>query len=289
MFCSNCGKQIGDNEVCSCQNVSAASEAQPIQEKSVLPSASQVIASASQAAANVGKNPIINECFKMIKGVMSKNTIKTVGLAASRKDILWVILFLVEAVVNAFIATFSLRHSIYFYVKDIANSLTSIFGTKFKFSDMAEGFKALEMGAFKIFGIALLINLITFFVFAGLLFVLMMILKKKATFSNVANMIAVAFLPATIITIPSFLCSLIAPSAICAFVLVAFLTTIPLLYLGMQKIDKFQTSPFWAFIIFYAVAMLISFGIGAAIISGAFEQISSVFEGLSSELLNGLF
>lgn len=281
MICEKCGKELSGGEVCTCSAESAAAEA-PAEEvkQTSLPTGGEVMANAKSAAASIAKNPIINDIFSTIKRGLT-SPVKETAANAKRGDILWVFLAIAELLITAAALTVSLRHLVYVGVKSILKETMGLYASSMdvSFGSFADGLSEMGAGAFKVFGIFLLITVIVFVAAAVLMLVVTVICKKKAGFSRVCNMLATAYIPSAALMLGALVFGWIYAPISVVLMAASLASFVILAYLGMQKLDKFDSSPFWAYIIYNAVmniaAFLTVYGVMGAILSELADALTS--------------
>lgn len=257
MFCQKCGRELSEGEVCNCTAETAASENAAGQQEetktaSALPDGQALMDSAKNAAEAIKNNPMVAEVMDTVKGVMI-NPVKQVSANAGRTDILWLILVVIESILTSFGITTIARRSFYQIMSKAAGEMS--------YGDYSKGMKVLGLTAPKIFGMEFIWSAASIFVAMIFAVILMAVCKKNGAFAPAANMTATAFLPSSIIMAAAGILSFIyAPIGI-AVCFCAIISVILLGYVGIQKLDKFETSPFWIYLacvfLAYIVILLI--------------------------------
>jgi len=154
------------------------------------------------------------------------------------------------------------------------NSISSGFwrgGGKLKIGDILSGLDMLKVH-FSIFSSLL----ISFFVFSGLLFLLMIVWKRKTSFYSICNMLAHAFLPATVLTFMAFIFALFLPVVSLVLILLVFTTMPILIYSGVNILSEFEKPPFWFVCVYYAVALSASVYIVSKFVFGTISSLSDI-------------
>lgn len=266
MVCPNCGKELQEGEICTCQQNSAAQQTESVQptesvqqaetvqsaenaqqteNASALPSGSDIAAGAKNAAQAVKNNPIVADVLNVIKGAF-KDPVKQTVECAKRKDILWVILAVLETLVFSLASMVFVKRLLYFFVSIVASNLNQ----KVSYGKTSEMLKTIGVTSGKMFGVGVVTVVISFIVAVVLMIIAVAICRHKAGFSQTANMLTAAFLPSSILLFISILVSIIfAPISVFLF-MAAYICFIVLAYLGMQKLDKFTSSPFKIYTVF---------------------------------------
>lgn len=285
MFCKNCGNQLADNAmfcgncgtpVSAPQNFEAeatvlltdapsventVTEAQPVQQAPVKPvqPVQQVPVQPVQQMPvqqvvyvnKPSKPSFFQVAFGYIKGFFSANITKTIETAAKSKGLEW----LVFAIASVFVFAVSMTLNVK-YVFEYAS-----IGTLFSL-----WFANIFIGTLAFGGLAAL-------VFATM----RVIFKKNVSFFAALNMVGYATFPITLVLSANVIMGLIyVPLAVILY-LVALIASFCLVYIGMQKLDKLEVTPFVAFVVIVAIVVSTVALIGGAIYG---EIIGNVFGGL---------
>lgn len=297
MFCTKCGKEIPEGGVCSCsaeqpvqqtpvQQAEPVQQVQPVQtgQSSKLPDGQAIAESAKKAANAIKSSPIFNEIFNTVKGVII-SPVKQVSSNAARNDILWIFLSVIEALLIAFSSTTLVRRSVF----SLVASAVSPMGTSLKYGDYSKALKELGASAVKMYFMNLLAAVICIVAAIAVIKLLMVICKKNASFFAAANMVTTAFLPFTmLVTVGAILSMIYAPIGLILTV-IAFFTLAVLGYVGIQKLDKFTSSPFWQYIICAAVILIIAASSQGVVLSSAVSGIVENIVGMVEYSFGGLF
>ena len=255
MFCSKCGRELNEGEICSCTASSAAPEETAAPEKqeskpaSGLPDGQAIADGAKAAAEAIKNNPMVSEVIDTIKGVII-SPIKQVSANAGRTDILWIILVILESILTSFGITTIFRRGFYAFGTSVGGNI--------KYKDYSEAMKAIGLSAGKIFGIEFIWAAVSIAAAMIVVVVLMALCKKNAAFSPAANMMTTAFLPSSLLVAAGGIISFVyAPIGILlAFGAVISITLLG--YVGIQKLDKFTSSPFWLYIVCVIIMSFVS-------------------------------
>ncbi|MBR4111403.1 MAG: hypothetical protein IKK53_00060 [Ruminiclostridium sp.] len=280
MYCEKCGKKLEDGEVCSCKATAEAAPAEtPAAESTavVAAPAQQTLPDTQKLADGVkaiGSNPVVTELISVIKGAFTA-PVKQTGKSAKRTDILWIILAAVEAIIASVSITVVFRHLLHVFLGSAAGTM----GGKLSFGDFAEGLAAMDAGVWKTFGFAILGVLIMYVIGTALMFIISLIYKRNASFASVCNMLATANIPGTALMLLALIFGWIyAPISV--FLMIGAGASVTVLsYMGMQKLGegKFNTSPFWLYIIntiiVTAVATLIGTGFAGTIFETMLDRL----------------
>ncbi|MBO5377647.1 MAG: hypothetical protein J6A41_04590 [Ruminiclostridium sp.] len=280
MYCEKCGKKLEDGEVCSCKATAEAAPAETpaVETTAVVAAPAQQTLPDTQKLADgvkaIGSNPVVTELISVIKGAFTA-PVKQTGKSAKRTDILWIILAAVEAVIASVSITVVFRHLLHVFLGSAAGSM----GGKISFGDFAEGLAAMDAGVWKTFGFAILGVLIMYVIGTALMFIISLIYKRNASFASVCNMLATANIPGTALMLLALIFGWIyAPISV--FLMIGAGASVTVLsYMGMQKLGegKFNTSPFWLYIIntiiVTAVATLIGTGFAGTIFETMLDRL----------------
>lgn len=280
MYCEKCGKKLEDGEVCSCKATAEAAPAETpaVETTAVVAAPAQQTLPDTQKLADgvkaIGSNPVVTELISVIKGAFTA-PVKQTGKSAKRTDILWIILAAVEAVIASVSITVVFRHLLHIFLGSAAGTM----GGKLSFGDFAEGLAAMDAGVWKTFGFAILGVLIMYVIGTALMFIISLIYKRNASFASVCNMLATANIPGTALMLLALIFGWIyAPISV--FLMIGAGASVTVLsYMGMQKLGegKFNTSPFWLYIIntiiVTAVATLIGTGFAGTIFETMLDRL----------------
>lgn len=274
MYCEKCGKKLEDGEVCSCKATAEAAPAETpaVETTAVVAAPAQQTLPDTQKLADgvkaIGSNPVVTELISVIKGAFTA-PVKQTGKSAKRTDILWIILAAVEAVIASVSITVVFRHLLHVFLGSAAGSM----GGKLSFGDFAEGLAAMDAGVWKTFGFAILGVLIMYVIGTALMFIISLIYKRNASFASVCNMLATANIPGTALMLLALIFGWIyAPISV--FLMIGAGASVTVLsYMGMQKLGegKFNTSPFWLYIINAIIVTVVATLIGTGFAGTIFE------------------
>ena len=250
MFCSKCGKEISDNAA-FCPGCGTATNAQ---------AAPAAPASAAPVATAAAKPSAFAQLFGsflgVLKGVFSKNIVKTVGEQAKNTGLEWVFGIALSLLTFAFAAPVN--------IVELAAD-----------AEIDEGFPF-----FGFFGMSLLLGIIVLGVtVAGLWLLAKLVTKKDVAWPCVLNMDATATLPLSVCYLANMLLGLIWwPLPLVATTVALFMTGI-LLYAGFQKLEKPEASPFFPFMAFAAVVVIVALLFAALLYKAPFKAYTDDFYG----------
>lgn len=226
MFCSNCGKAVveGANFCDGCGAPIFANENTEV--PVVRPQPAKM------------PNPMFENFVKRIKGFFSLNAVKTVGEAAQSTGMEW--LLLAGMAILAYTLAFA---------ANIGQLVSSMFG-----SFLSDGMYNFGWGL--VFGF--LFGSITYFLMSALIFLIVKVIyKKQVSIIKVFNMVAVASMPLACVYTLNILCGFVWMPLVVIFSVSGLVATSILLYAGMQKLAKFETSPFLAYVCIWSIVVTV--------------------------------
>lgn len=238
MFCSQCGKEIPEGAAfCPGCGTSANPQSAPAAQAAAAPVPAQPSAASK----------IFASFLAVVKGVFSKDIVKTIGTQAKNTDFTWIIGIALSLLSFAFAMPVNILQGISYLIKSAAGEIG---GSVMKY---------LKFPFFSFFGTSLLVSILTLgAVIGGLWLVAKLVSKKNVSWFCVLNLVATATLPLSACYIVNMLLGLIwMPLTIIVSVTALFMTVV-LLYAGMQKLEKPEVSPFFAFTGFVAVAVIVA-------------------------------
>ena len=244
-FCTQCGKNLNEGEVCDCK-ASESYDASSINSED-----SSVLSVA--APKNI---PYVSEILSIFKNTISKNTVKQVSLSAKENSILWVFIMLIESFVSSLALTVMIRSLAH---KLITMTLKSNPFTGGLQSNTTKLLSNIGLGFFSLFFRMFIIGIAVFFITSALIYILLKICKKNCNFNNIGNMVSTAAIPLTFLSVISFVISFILPQIAILIYIVSLISALVLMYLGIQKVDKFTQSPFWSYMAFVFILLIGSF------------------------------
>ena len=295
MFCEKCGNNISDNalfcsacgapvpkaetagaDVKSEEAVNGAQAAQaaaaapvqtpPVQAPGQMPPVQapymQVPAAPSQASL------VFSAVGEYIKGFFSGRVTQTVASAAKSRGLQWLVPALANIIIFMISATLNVKYALWSntIVDVVASRLINIWAVLFA---------------------NLFIGAAVYFALGGLIFGAMrLVFKKPVPYSAVMNMVGYATLPLTFAFTANIILGLIyVPLSLIVYT-VAVIMSFCMLYIGIQKLDTLQKTPYFIFMaiaaITVALAFLLTFVLyGAIIRSGVAYGAGSLIDGLS--------
>ena len=213
-------------------------------------------------------NIIFSTVGEYIKGFFSGRVTQTVASAAKSKGLQWLVLALANIIIFMISATLNVKYALWSntIVDVVASRLISIWAVLFA---------------------NLFIGAAVYFALGGLIFGAMrLVFKKPVPYSSVMNMVGYATLPLTMAFIANIILGLIyIPLSLIVYT-VAVIMSFCMLYIGIQKFDSLQKTPYFIFMaivaITVALALLLTFILyGAIIRSGVAYGAGSLIDGLS--------
>ncbi len=295
MFCEKCGNNISDNalfcsacgapvpkaetagaDVKSEEAVNGAQAAQaaaaapvqtpPVQAPGQMPPVQapymQVPAAPSQASL------VFSAVGEYIKGFFSGRVTQTVASAAKSRGLQWLVLALANIIIFMISATLNVKYALWSntIVDVVASRLISIWAVLFA---------------------NLFIGAAVYFALGGLIFGAMrLVFKKPVPYSAVMNMVGYATLPLTFAFTANIILGLIyVPLSLIVYT-VAVIMSFCMLYIGIQKLDTLQKTPYFIFMAIAAITVVLAFLLtfvlyGAIIRSGVAYGAGSLIDGLS--------
>ena len=213
-------------------------------------------------------NIIFSAVGEYIKGFFSGRVTQTVASAAKSRGLQWLVLALANIIIFMISATLNVKYALWSntIVDVVASRLISIWAVLFA---------------------NLFIGAAVYFALGGLIFGAMrLVFKKPVPYSSVMNMVGYATLPLTMAFIANIILGLIyVPLSLIVYT-VAVIMSFCMLYIGIQKFDSLQKTPYFIFMaiaaITVALALLLTFILyGAIIRSGVAYGAGSLIDGLS--------
>ena len=213
-------------------------------------------------------NIIFPAVGEYIKGFFSGRVTQTVASAAKSRGLQWLVLALANIIIFMISATLNVKYALWSntIVDVVASRLISIWAVLFA---------------------NLFIGAAVYFALGGLIFGAMrLVFKKPVPYSAVMNMVGYATLPLTFAFTANIILGLIyVPLSLIVYT-VAVIMSFCMLYIGIQKLDTLQKTPYFIFMaiaaITVALAFLLTFVLyGAIIRSGVAYGAGSLIDGLS--------
>ncbi len=267
MFCKNCGKEL-TNDAKFCNACGTPAEA-------VAPSgegSGVYVPPAAQPQANtITIPPIFANFLPELKALFSKNPTKIASVAAKSTGFEWAIW--------AFVSLFSFAFSAAVFplqlIKDMAGSMG---GSVMEYLEYPFG---------GIFGISLLIGLIAYVVFgAGFWGLNCLVHKKLIHPCKTLNLFSCALIPLIAAQLLNMLLGLMWIPLTVYTILFAVIFLVVLLYVGIQRVEKMETSPAWLFTAVVALLMGLVLLIGGSIYGAV---IKAAIETAAGSIMGGLF
>ena len=222
----------------------------------------QVPAAPSQASL------VFSAVGEYIKGFFSGRVTQTVASAAKSRGLQWLVLALANIIIFMISATLNVKYALWSntIVDVVASRLISIWAVLFA---------------------NLFIGAAVYFALGGLIFGAMrLVFKKPVPYSAVMNMVGYATLPLTFAFTANIILGLIyVPLSLIVYT-VAVIMSFCMLYIGIQKLDTLQKTPYFIFMAIAAITVVLAFLLtfvlyGAIIRSGVAYGAGSLIDGLS--------
>ena len=189
-------------------------------------------------------NPMFANFVSVLKGLFSKNAVKTVGQAAQSRTMEWILCL------GAFLL--AMMFSLPVFIKNSMASLLDLVGVG-GYADYI--LEEIDFGPLFLF--SFLLALVCIFASAGLITLLVNTVQKKhISFVSVLNMTGAASMPLTAALLANLLVSLISPALAVVLFFVAVVMNAVLTYAGMQKLDRFENSVFYTYVLHTALFLL---------------------------------
>ena len=283
MFCEKCGNNISDNALfcsaCGAPVPKAETAGADVKSEEAVNGAQ---AAPSAAAAPVQTPPVQPAAVQtppvqtppmqtppvQAQGFFSGRVTQTVASAAKSRGLQWLVLALANIIIFMISATLNVKYALWSntIVDAVASRLISIWAVLFA---------------------NLFIGAAVYFALGGLIFGAMrLVFKKPVPYSAVMNMVGYATLPLTFAFTANIILGLIyVPLSLIVYT-VAVIMSFCMLYVGIQKLDTLQKTPYFIFMaiaaITVALAFLLTFVLyGAIIRSGVAYGAGSLIDGLS--------
>lgn len=272
MYCVNCGKNLADDaKFCDACGAPVASD-------QAAPAAEPVAAEAPVITPPVAQVPVAKQnaitsgFFKTLKGFFSKNTVRTVGESAKSTGMEWLLTALLCCLVYALALALNVKQ----IIDSTLGALSSMLGGKIY-----------NFGIWLLYG--LLISILSYFLMSFVLFgTVKLVFKKNVNIHCVFNLVATASLPLATAYVLNIILGFIWIPFIFIFSAAALASTAVLLYAGMQKLDKFETSPFAAYSVVWIIVAAVLIIVASICIKSAVESLVGNLLGDAMNSLDGL-
>lgn len=250
-FCQYCGKQLQDNEVCSCQQTQA-----PVQQADS-PAQAQSLAPVANSGAVV--MDILNNALNTLKSFFTTNYEKTIEKAKSDNSHHW-------AIFTALALIFS----------GLSN---------FEIADFTFGGGFIKVPFFSLFFMGFLTTTVVIFAMAAGLLVISNICQSKITFINALNISVCVYLPVLLgTTLNNILVTFVPLWIVMIISLIVHSMAAALLFLAVKSIVPQEKSSFLFFTVLSAVVIILGFVVIGIFASGAKNPMSFGISGLTSFL-----
>lgn len=197
----------------------------------------------------------------VLKGVFSKDVVKTVGNQAKSTGMEWLIGIIISVLTFALATPINVLEGISQMVRKVGGGLGGMV------------LKYIRFPFFSFFGASLLIGILVLAALTvGVWLVAKLVSKKEVPFTCALNLVGAATLPLSICYAANMLLGLIWVPLAIAVSIIAMIMTLILLYVGFQKLEKPVVSPFYPYAALTAVvvivAVLMGFLLYKAVITG---------------------
>ncbi|MEE0928819.1 MAG: zinc ribbon domain-containing protein [Acutalibacteraceae bacterium] len=237
MFCKNCGSNIPENvKFCA----ACGTPVEGVATAEVNPS----------PAEPKKANPIFANLLKVLKEFWIR-PVPTVVASAKSTTHEWSLLAAIEVILYA-LATAVVG------LEMMSQLMKALIGGYAGYINAGDLFPFLT-----VFGIGLAVGAVAYFgTSLGFWVLLAKVLKKNASFVSVLNMVAAATLPLAAISIVNMLFGLVYSPITVALFVAALVMSVACLYVGIQKLDKLDKSPFYGFGTVLAIVIVVAFLMG---------------------------
>lgn len=236
----------------------------------MLPESKEIIYAVKNAASEMKNDPVFSEVADTIKGALI-SPLRQVSANSGRSDILWAILFLLEALMSAFGLTVFFRRGLF--------ALCTAFGEDIRYSDFSASVREEGLGIFNIFASQFLGSAAIIFSEILAVTLLMAVCKRKTSFFVSANTMTTAFMPSSILIAAAGIASIFYIPAAAMLMTAAAVSAVLLSYAGIQKMSRSDKPIFWIYIILVSVVIIISFFIErlciGSLINGLIRQFAN--------------
>lgn len=270
MFCSNCGSQISEGgQFCPTCGQAVAQQVTPevpVQQAEQQPEQPSVA------------GEMMKSFFQIVKGVFSKNIVKTVGDQAKNTGNEWIISIVLSILTFAFALPVNIIQGFKGMINGIAGGMigSGIMGY-------------IKLPFFSFFGVSLVIGIVVLAtVVLGLRVMTTIVAKKNVSWICVLNLVGTATIPLSACYLVNMILGLIwIPLPILVSV-VALLMTVVLLYVGAQKLEKPAVSPFYPYTIVITIVVIVSVLVSSLLLKAVFTNWIGSTLGSSLDMLDSL-
>lgn len=286
-FCEKCGAKVEKTE----ENVTEVKREQAVETIVLV-----------QGHTNKEEKNFILSIIKPLKGFFSPKTVQTVQASAKSGGLEWIVFMVFSALVCAFAVAANAKVIIKELIETLTSGITdaasgllsnnlmgSMVGTMANpimssvgntITDALFNFAAWFIGG-------LFIGAGTYFVVSSLIFCGMkLFMGVKCKFPCVFNMVAIATFPTTLALMLNIILGYVwLPLVIVSF-MVGLMASAVLLYIGMQKLEKIEKSPYWTYVLTMAVVILAVVILAVIVVAIGLAGMVSQLSGLASGLGN---
>lgn len=265
-FCSYCGKPLGVNDQCDCEQSKAsdlrtsAAPVSPPPQDSPKPNA--------EASPNISL-PItfMPTVIKILKDFFSLHTDDSLTHAANSKDKIFAF----------FVGIYCLLYGLIFMLmpRNLINKAVESVNSLLWGYTSSSALSLLPLG--KLFFSGIILGLVTYFAYVLLIKLLHLIYKQDVSFVTIMNTVAVAHLPITTALLCCVLFSFFSAMLCVILLLAGSAMTIMMLYIGIRKDLKLSITPLWFYTALHAIVMLIVFLCLKVVAGDVVSSLASLF------------
>lgn len=248
-YCGYCGNELAPGEECGCKQATANKQ-----------NTTNDIAETQPKSQSSWLRSVVS----IFKHGLSLNTVSGVVAAAGKPGFAWLFFLLLYTAISGLNWVFLIPNSMQTLAKSMQSTSTTILqqiGLPFAYR----------------LGVGTLLGFVQFTLVLFLVMLALAVAGKKIRFCNIGNMVAAAFVPTCVLMLLALIASFFYPLASSVLLLCAFTSTILLLYFGLQRLDTFSRSPFWLFIVLFAVFCVL---VGIILFKGLMPNILQNFANL---------
>lgn len=260
MFCSNCGKKVEEGaQFCVSCGANLGQKPAPeivVQQDATEVPVQQVVPEASVQQPVPGVVPqqpsaaevMLKSLLAIIKGLFSKNIVRTVGEQAKNTGNEWIFGIILSLLSFTMAFSVNVLQGTKQFIKSVAGGLLG---------DGVMEYIKFPFGP--ILGMSFLIGIVVVaFVIVGIRVMATLVAKKKVSWICVLNLVGSATIPLSFCYIVNMILGIIWIPLPIIVSIVALPMTIVLLYVGSQKLEKPVVSPFYPFTIIVAIVVTIA-------------------------------
>ncbi|QSX05031.1 YIP1 family protein [Sedimentibacter sp. zth1] len=230
-FCKNCGKEIKDGEICSCQQNCTNDN---------------VVVSVQSDKFDFKK--MMKQMLLRFKGALPNNTIEEIKSSTKDNSILWVFVAVVEFLISSLAITVCVRRLLYKFYKTSFGFFGDI-----SYMDFVKEASEIGAGFFSTFFKCLFAGVLSYLVIALLTWLFAKFTKKQISFNCAANMLSTILIPFTAIMILCIVVSFVLPKVALFLMTVGLLSLLILNYIGVKELCGLDDNIFWIYMIYLVI------------------------------------